>query len=168
MDLVIQVTSPAPPKSAWHNPDPKSRGEWTEVYELTTNWFCSSHDFNKADNLVIQYNEAIIHLNGESLRYLGPSLRSAASLLHKAFRKLSELRDGEAGESTPGIMVYSDSDQYQFPEPYYLLVPAATVSPNPPTSGTLFCSPVENAQEYYVPASRLSQGIIWYLQERSQ
>jgi len=170
MDLVVSATSPAPSKAAWHDPNPQSRGEWSGIYELVTTWFCSSHDFNKGDNFIILYQNSAVELVGQELKYLGPSLRSAASLLSKAFGLLLRLlRSGSypsREESTPGIWVYPECDQITFRTPLYSLQLGDQAS-QPPEQGTLFCFDHEGSQQYYAPGTRTSQGLVWYLQRRS-
>jgi len=166
MDLVLQATGPAPSKKDWHDPSSTARKDWLDIYEATTSWFCSSHDFNKEDNLIVLIGNSLIKFEGSSLRYLGPSLRSAASLHHKAYQKLQELDNNEIAESTPGIYIYKNADLYQLPQPYYQLQLGQQISADYPTTGSLFCFTVAKAQEYYVPATRISQGLIWFLQDR--
>ncbi|MHA2503027.1 MAG: hypothetical protein ACXAE3_09160, partial [Candidatus Kariarchaeaceae archaeon] len=106
MILTIKATGSPPEKPDWHSPDPSSRGDWAEVFSCITTWFCSSHDFNKNDALVITLDKGYIEMIGGELRYLGPSMRSAASLVHKAYQLLSGLDDNIVRkESTPGVWV---------------------------------------------------------------
>ena len=171
MDLILRAEDPAPPKSSWHQPDSKTRDHWSSIYESITTWFCSSHDFNKEDNLIILYNSSLIKFEGKTIRYLGPSMRSAASLAHKAFVKLETLReDEEIAESTPGIFVYKYANDYELQQPHYQLVLLDKVKKNQKinTSGSLFTFNTKESQKYYSPASRVTQGLVWFLQERYQ
>ena len=166
MHLVLRTSTPAPEKAKWHAENQKERGEWSDIFEIVSTWFCSSHTFNKADTLVIRYLSGCVVMIGEELRYLGPSLRSAASLIHKAFSLLIKASDETPIESTAGIWIYPNFALYDLPLPHILLVPSTQSSNNTPNEGTLFCFPDNITQEYYAPAERITQALVWYLQRR--
>lgn len=172
MYLVLSEKTPPPEKRDWHNPDPSSRGDWNSIFETITAWFCSSHDFNKEDTLLIETNIGVIEFQGENLRYLGPSLRSAASLVSKAYDKLKYLSSGRQ-ESTPGIFVYQSISFDILPKPFHKIQlmnsssesNSLIVSENLPSEGTYFTANREDATSYYLPANTIPQAIVWLLQE---
>jgi tRNA pseudouridine-54 N-methylase len=164
MKLVIKATSPPPEKKFWHDPDPTSRGEWSSIYETVTNWFCTSHDFNHHHDLVLIYGDLIIELIGQEIRYLAPPLRSAASLIFKAYQTGQSLEIGERKQSSPGIYVSYHRGESEFPKPHYYLVMDVDLPSTDKIIGTVFTYPVEAALQYRAPASRLSQAIVWLVQ----
>lgn len=105
MKVIILVGKKPPKKSDWVHSDAKRREPWGEIFSLITNTFCTSHGFRHENHVTILIPEGestvSIDLDGQRLRYLAPSLRSAASLVLKAyqhaFKKSSKI------ESTPGI-----------------------------------------------------------------
>lgn len=161
-NLTLLLKSDIPPlgKQFWHHPDPKTRKDWSIIYESITSWFCSSNDFRKHYNCVIIVNEITIILDGAELRYLAPNLRSVASLLAKAYTMAMNLDIGQRRSSTPGIYVEMGIPLVP-EEPIYHISFGSKAANTLPTSGTISLETHDNSEPLELPASDLPQAIVW-------
>lgn len=159
--IVIEIETPPPDKLKWHSPNIEDRYGWSNIFETVTNWFCLSHGFRKELSLRIVVNDISITINGEYVRYLEPSMRSAASLISKAYKIGLELRDGEMRRSTPGIEVRkSGAEEYTKPYYHIQLDQFENLSGNP-GSGTIFLNPFEDSKPLRIPGTSTSQAVVW-------
>lgn len=160
--LTLLLKSDIPPlgKQFWHHPDPKMRKDWSMIYESITSWFCLSNDFRKQYNCVIIIDEITIRLNGAELRYLAPNLRSAASLMAKAYTMAMNLDTGQRRSSTPGIYV-EKGIPFVPDEPIYHVLLGRKATNVLPTSGTISIVSIDNSKPLELPASALPQAIVW-------
>ena len=159
--LVINAKTAPPEKLKWHSPNIKDRKEWSNIFETVTNWFCLSHGFRKDLRLSIIVNDITITINGEYVRYLEPSMRSAASLISKAYNTGLELRDGEMKRSTPGIEIRG-TGIVEYTKPYYhIKLDQIEYLSNKPDGGTIFLSPIEDSKPLNVPGTTTSQAVVW-------
>ena len=163
MRLVILAKTEPPPKSVWADPDQTARGEWSEIYEGVTNWFCFSNGLRKNHDLDIIIGSKTLHIRGEHIRYLAPPLRSAASLIWHGYNK-----------KQVGISLTDNLNIEAYQEPYY------TFSEYNDTfkvteineDGTLFLNPDKELQDkldltHVVRIPTLgqfnSQKLVWFL-----
>lgn len=158
--LYLEVSSPPPPKNLWHDTSKSSRGEWSENYEIITNWFCSSHGFRKQHGCIIDFGDICIEMNGSELRYLAPNMRSIASLIWKAYNVGLSLAPNKRKESTPGILV-SKGIEINSPLIKYYCVYEQVEPSDIPIEGMIVKNISENAIPIKVPASNMSQSLIW-------
>jgi hypothetical protein len=159
--IVIRAETPPPEKSKWHTSEIKDREEWSNVFETVTNWFCLSHGFRKEHRLRIVVNNISITINGEYVRYLEPSLRSAASLISKAYRIGLELREGEMKRSTPGIEVLRTGVEDYIKPYYHIQLDQIDNLSRKPKLGTIFLEPFDDSKALRVPGISTSQAVVW-------
>jgi hypothetical protein len=161
MHLVLYSTTAPPGKEYWHSVNAKDRKDWHSIYESLTAWFCLSNGFRKGLNADILLNGLSIHFKGDELRYFSPSLRSAASLIYKAYETGNSFTSPTKSESTPGIYVSNIENSINYVKPWYHY---KLNSHNPTqhiSGGTLFWSKYRDSIPVEVPASTLAQAIIW-------
>ncbi len=159
--IVIKAETPPPEKLKWHSSNVEDRHGWSNIFETVTNWFCLSHGFRKDLSLRIVVDDVSITINGEYVRYLEPSMRSAASLISKAYNVGLELRDGEMKRSTPGIEVHrAVVEEYIKPYHHLKLDQIEDLSKKPDT-GTIFMSAYADSKPLKVPATSTSQAVVW-------
>lgn len=145
----------------WHSKDSQDRKEWNKLFEAITNWFCSSNGFMKNNNLIVNVQDFQIIFKGNEIKYLGPNLRSAASLVSKAYDLGKSLNSNKIRESTPGIYVTKNLDQ-DYPKPYFtILLNQIGKFSKIPKDGSIFAYDYPNAEILTLPASNLTQAIVW-------
>ena len=159
--LVIKIGTPPPDKLKWHSPNIEDRFGWSNIFETVTNWFCLSHGFRKELSLRIVVNDISIAINGEYVRYLEPSLRSAASLISKAYKSGLRLRDGEMSRSTPGIEVRRSGTEAYIKPYYHIQLDQIDNLSGKPESGTIFLNPFEDSIPLRIPGISTSQAVVW-------
>jgi tRNA pseudouridine-54 N-methylase len=109
LQLYILCDKRPPKKNEWEIIPKENRKVWSEIYQLVCNWFCLSNGF-RSDNalycyILLDHNDIIeITFDGKYLRYLSPQMRSAASLISKAYYN-KKLIGTEILHSTPGITI---------------------------------------------------------------
>lgn len=162
MRLVLKVDTPPPAKEFWHHPDSKMRKDWSTVFEAMVSWFCISNGLRKENDAEIIINNLHVIFNGKELRYFAPSIRSAASLIRKAYQVGQDLGPKTSKESTPGIIVTNVTDLKRFPKPWYHFCFNHLEDSVPQLlEGTIFNTSKPNSVPIQVPAIVLSQAIIW-------
>ena len=162
MRLVLQVDTPPPAKEFWHHPDPEMRKDWSKVFDAMVSWFCMSNGIRKENDAEIIVNHLHIIFEGNELRYFAPSIRSAASLILKAYLVGQKLGTKTTRESTPGVKVTTISDPERYPKPWYHFSYNHLDGSVPQfLEGTIFNATKPNSIPIQVPATVLSQAIIW-------
>ncbi len=163
MFLVFYLDREPPTKADWHHPDPNRRIVWNKVAEATTAWFCLSNGLRKEHDVVLEFEEFSIRLEGQSIRYLAPSLRSSISLIFKAYAKAIKTTRRPV-ESSPGITIHSPLVKSSLPRPWYKFAYQSDETKcKQIREGTIFANweddsiiPIE------VPTRNLNDSIIWF------
>jgi hypothetical protein len=162
MRLVLQVDTPPPAKQYWHHPDPNMRKDWSMVFDALVSWFCVSNGIRKKNDAEIIINHLHIIFKGQKLKYFAPSIRSAASLIWKAYQVGQNLGSKTVKESSPGVTVTTITDLTRYPKPWHHFSFNHLVDSVPHVlEGTIFNAPKQNSNPIQVPAIVLSQAIIW-------
>ncbi len=160
LTLFIHTDKSPPVKSEWSSTDKSQRDEWNRIYEEVANWFCESNSFRKEYSCIIKINNITIKLDGATIRYLAPNMRSVASLISKAYNKGVSLPSGDESESTPGI--YASKDKIlELSLPIYHIELNSDKISKIPKMGTVCSTKYNNSEELYLPATTPSQAIIW-------
>ena len=163
MILVFYVNQEPPAKADWQDPDPNKRVIWNQVAEAITSWFCHSNGLRKDHDVILDFEEFSLKLEGQSIRYLAPSIRSALSLIYKAYTLAIKTRR-RVIESSPGIAIHPPSDLSKLPRPWYEFSyhSDGTMSKQI-REGTIFANwkrepilPIE------VPTGNLNDSILWF------
>ncbi|MHA2170724.1 MAG: hypothetical protein ACXAB7_12590 [Candidatus Kariarchaeaceae archaeon] len=162
MRLVLQVDTPPPAKEYWHHPDPNMRKDWSMVFDAMVSWFCMSNGIRKENDAEIIVEHLHIIFKGKKLKYFAPSIRSAASLIWKAYQVGQNLGSKAVKESSPGVTVTTITDLTRYPKPWYHICFNHLDGSVPQVlEGTIFNTPKPNSISIQVPAIVLSQAIIW-------
>ena len=165
MELVIFTDKNMISKTDWINEKPSFRNGWNEICDIIRSWFCFSNDFNHNDDLSIIYENFRIKLKGNEIRYLGPSFRSCISLISKAFMKI-ENYEGGVVESTPGIYLSKWNNYSEFEEPFFDIEMMNESFEKYISEGTIFINSNKYFEKINLVGSRVSQGLIWFMQKR--
>ncbi len=118
MELQLKIRADPIPFKAFENQSSLSRQKWNSLCEIISNFFCLSHGFNK-DNTILVFvednskNIIEIKIDGSSVRYVSPSLRSVASLICKTLTTAKQTAPLIWTETTPGIFVRMNNGDNQ-------------------------------------------------------
>ncbi len=164
MELVIFTDKNMISKTDWINEKPSFRNGWNEICDIIRSWFCFSNDFNHNDDLSIIYENFRIKLKGNEIRYLGPSFRSCISLISKAFMKIENyegvlLKVHLVFICLNGIIILNLKNLFDIEmmnESFEKYI----------SEGTIFINSNKNFEKINLVGSRVSQGLIWFMQKR--